>query len=63
MAITDDDIREFQRVMATEDPSIELTFEEAKQRYHELLYLYWNLAHKPPGKGEPPYHPPPPPWV
>lgn len=63
MPINDEHVRDFQRRLTEMDPSVELSFEEAKQRYHELLHLYWVLAHRPPNEGGPKEHPPPPPWL
>jgi hypothetical protein len=36
---------------------------EAKERYLNLLHLFWILAHKIPTEGEPPYELPFPPWL
>lgn len=41
----------------------EISFNDAKARLRQLLHLYWVLAHRPPAEGEPPYTPPPPPWI
>jgi len=63
MPFTDDKVREYQR-RAKElfGEEISISFEDAKERLRQLLYLYWILAHKPPAEGERPYSPPPPPW-
>lgn len=62
MPITDETIERFRQMMK-EKHGVELSFAEAKGRYLELLNLFWILAHKPPKEGEPPYEPPPPPWL
>lgn len=62
MKISDDEIKDYQRRMSTLYQE-EISFDDAKERLHQLLYLYWVLAHRPPEEGETPYTPPPPPWL
>lgn len=60
MPITDEQIERFRELMQTHH-GVELSFDDAKIRYFELLDLYWILAHRAPEPGKP-YEPPPPPW-
>ena len=62
MAITDADIERFREQMKSRY-HVDLSFDDAKTRYHELLNLFWLLAHKPPEPGELPYEPSSPPWL
>ncbi len=62
MQITDETIDRFRARMEADYDEV-LSFAEAKGRYLELLNLFWLLSHKAPKPGEPPYEPPPPPWL
>lgn len=60
--ITEESIEDFRRMMR-EEYRCDLDFDQAKVRYLQLLNLFWILAHRAPKPGEPPYEPPPPPWL
>jgi hypothetical protein len=60
--ITDEAVENFRRMMK-DDHGVDLDFVEAKVRYLQLLNLFWILAHRAPKEGDPPYEPPPPPWL
>ena len=55
-------VEEFQKIIV-EDCGEDISYEDSKARYYELLNLYWILGHRPPASGESPYTPPPPPWL
>jgi hypothetical protein len=62
MPITHEQIERFRQTMKT-DHGVDLSFDDAKIRYYELLNLYWILAHKAPEPGRPYTPPPPAPWM
>ena len=61
MFFNDETVERF-RVRMTEECGEALSFIEAKERYLNLMHLFWILAHKAPKEGEPPRDPPLPPW-
>lgn len=62
MLITDEAFECFRQDME-EKHGEAMTLIEAKQRYLNLMHLFWILAHKVPTEGDPPHEVPLPPWL
>jgi hypothetical protein len=62
MLINDEIFEHFRQDMK-ERYGEEMTPMQAKERYLNLMHLFWILAHKVPTEGESPYELPLPPWL